>query len=208
MDFPWKWEIPLWFSPFRCTSCTHLLCPRNTGPCSWSTSLWLKPDWPTSRSGKNCLFWGEFFLDLSNPAVCDLLHLCPRTGGHRGHGALWRPLLHQWGSAGTAALSPSFPISQVPFPLEKHWGYQPPCPSKAECAAKSPALRQRVLVAISTGPPLFSWKLELHFIVSWFFSVEHLHLCGVGPKCAYSEEIWGWNLHSAVFTLWFMINLG
>lgn len=147
---------------------------------------------------KNGLFWEEFFLDLSNPAVCDHLHLSPPTGGHRRYGALWRPLFHRWGRAGTAALSPSFLISHVPFPLEKHLGYQPPCHSKAECAAKSLALSQRVLGTINMGSPQFSWKLEWHFIGILILFSGALHLCGVGPKCGYSKEIWGWNLHSAV----------
>lgn len=59
----------LWFSLLRCTSCTHLLCPPNTGPCSWSTSLWLKHGWPTSRSG-NIVCFGRNSLWVCPTLLC------------------------------------------------------------------------------------------------------------------------------------------
>lgn len=187
-----QWQTLLWFSPFRCTSCTHLLSPQNTGSCSWSTSLWPKPDWQTSRSGKivsfeeNSFWMGQTLLCVT-PCTSALTQVAIEDMG-----------LYEDLSATDEAVQVLLLCLPFPFSSGKALSLSTSLPFQRWVCCQVSSFNPEVLVALNTGSPQFSWKLDSHFIGILIFLGGALHLCGVEPKCEYSKEIWGWNLHSAV----------
>lgn len=72
----------MWILHFRSISCTHLLCQQSIALFSWSTSLWLKPDWLTSRLVKTVPLERDPYRSVQTwavqwqcPCLCNLMQV-------------------------------------------------------------------------------------------------------------------------------------